>query len=219
MALNIPGLSDSSSTPGTSGVRAANGTQKMGQEEFLQMLLAEVNNQDPMNPQSGSEFVSQLAQITSVDNLNSLNKQVTELVSSLQYSQAMQATNLVGKTVTVPINVMELESSGTMSGEIQLPANADKVQIFIQDANGQVVSSMDLGAQSSGTVPFTTDDLAKGMYAISAVAVVGAEEQSIPVALSTKVNSVVIPGGGQEVELNLAGIGAMPVSQVSRIES
>ena len=162
--------------------------------------------------------IGQLAQITSVENLNSLNSQITGLVSSLQYSQAMQATDLVGKTVTVPMNVMELENSGTMTGEVQVPANADRVQVFIQDASGQVVSSMDFGAQYSGTVPFTTDDLAKGMYSISAVATYGADDQSVPVALSTKVNSVVIPGGGKEIELNLAGIGAMPVSQVSRIE-
>ncbi|WP_211827075.1 flagellar hook assembly protein FlgD [Kistimonas asteriae] len=218
MALDIPGLSGSSSSSGTTGVSAANSTSGMGQEEFMQMLLAEINNQDPLNPQSSSEFVGQLAQITSVENLSSLNSQITGLVSSLQYSQAMQATDLVGKTVTVPINIMELESSGTMTGEVQVPVSADRVQLYIQDASGQIVDSIDLGAQASGTVPFTTDSLAKGMYSISASATYGTEEQSIPIALSTKVDSVVIPGGGKEIELNLAGIGAMAVSQVSKIQ-
>ncbi len=217
MSLNIPGLSGSSSTSGTTGASAVAGTNQMGQEEFLEMLLAEINNQDPLNPQSSSEFVGQLAQITSVENLNSLNSQITGLVSSLQYSQAMQATDLVGKTVTVPMNIMELENTGSMSGEVQVPVNADRLQVFVQDANGQVVSSMDFGPQYSGTVPFTTEDLAKGIYAISAVATYGADTETVPVALSTKVDSVVIPGGGKEIELNLAGIGAMPVSQVSRI--
>lgn len=219
MAIDIPGLTGSSSTSGVKGVSAASGSSKnLGQEEFMQMLLAQINNQDPLEPQSSSEFVAQMAQITSVENLDRLNAQMVGLVSTMQYSQAMQATDMVGKTVTVPINVMEIDSSDTMSGEVQMSVSAENVNVFIHDATGEIVESIDLGAQTSGNVLFTTNNLAKGMYSVSAIATNGTESQSVPIALSAKVDSVVIPGGGREVELNLAGIGAMPISQVSKIQ-
>ncbi|MCK5893245.1 MAG: hypothetical protein KAG53_02290 [Endozoicomonadaceae bacterium] len=218
MALDITGLAGSPSSSGTKGVSGTAGASQMGQEEFMQMLLAEINNQDPLNPQSSSDFVAQLAQITSVDNLSNLNSQIAGLVSSMQYSQAMQATDLVGKTVTVSANIMELESSGTIAGEVRMPGSAENVQMFIHNAQGDVVKTMDLGAQVSGSVPFTTDDLPEGVYSVSAIAVNGTTEQSVPVALNAKVNSVVIPGGGKDIELNLAGIGAIPVSQISKIQ-
>lgn len=218
MALDITGLTGSSSSSGIQGASGTAGASQMGQEEFMQMLLAEINNQDPLNPQSSSDFVAQLAQITSVDNLSNLNSQIAGLVSSMQYSQAMQATDLVGKTVTVSANIMELESSGTIAGEVRMPVSAENVQMFIHNARGDVVKTMDLGAQVSGSVPFTSDDLPEGVYSVSAIAVNGTTEQSVPVALNAKVDSVVIPGGGKDIELNLAGIGAMPVSQISKIQ-
>ncbi|WP_281647140.1 flagellar hook capping FlgD N-terminal domain-containing protein [Parendozoicomonas sp. Alg238-R29] len=214
--MDVNGISKSVTNSGSVQLGESNGLQ---QRDFLQMLLAEVNNQDPLEPKSSTDFVAQLAQITSVENLESLNQTMTGAVNSMQYSQAMQATGLVGKTVTVPTSVIEVEEGKSVSGEVAVPSNADQLRVIVSDANGQIVGEVDLGKASKGLVNFDTSslDLDAGVYSISAIASNGDEQLKVPVAISSEVESVVIPGGGSEVEVNIAGIGAMPLSQIARI--
>ena len=212
--MNVNGI-----TPTNNGGVQLGGSASLQQKDFMQMLLAEVNNQDPLEPQSSTDFVAQLAQITSVENLESLNQSINGMVSSMQYSQAMQATDLVGKTVTVPTSVVDLAEDGVVKGEISLPTRADQVRLLVTDASGQIVGEVNLGSANAGTLNFSTEslDLDKGFYALSAVATAGGEQLKVPVSVSGEVEGVVIPGGGMEVELNVAGVGAMPLSQVTRI--
>ena len=214
--MDINGVQKTLTSSGSVQLGETNGIQ---QEDFMRMLLAEVNNQDPLEPQSSTDFVAQLAQITSVENLESLNHTMNGMVSSMQYSQAMQATGLVGKTVTVPTSVVEANGEESINGEVSLPTNADSVRVIVSNAIGQIVGEIDLGKQASGGVNFDTSslDLDPGVYSISAIAANAGEQLKVPVSLSSKVESVVIPGGGGEIELNVAGIGAMPLSQISRV--
>ncbi|MTI12489.1 flagellar hook assembly protein FlgD [Sansalvadorimonas verongulae] len=214
--MDINGISKTLTSNGGVQLGESNGLQ---QKDFMQMLLAEVNNQDPLEPKSSTDFVAQLAQITSVENLESLNDSISGMVSSMQYSQAMQATGLVGKTVTVPTSVVETTGEEGIQGEVSLPANAQSVRVLVSDAIGQIVGEVNLGAQARGDSKFDTSslNLDPGVYSISAIATNGGEQLKVPVSISSKVESVVIPGGGSEVELNVAGIGAMPLSQVSRV--
>ena len=214
--MDINGISKTVTSTGGVQLGEQTGLQ---QKDFLQMLLAEVNNQDPLQPKNSTDFVAQLAQITSVENLESLNNSINGVVSSMQYSQAMQATGLVGKTVTVPTSVVEASGEESIQGEVSLPANAESVRVLVSDAIGQIVGEVDLGKQAKGNTTFDTSslDLDSGVYSISAIATNGGEQLKVPVSISSKVESVVIPGGGSEVELNVAGIGAMPLSQISRV--
>jgi flagellar basal-body rod modification protein FlgD len=71
--------------------------QSMGKEDFLKMLVAQLKNQDPLNPMSGTDFATQLAQFSSLEQLTNLNQGITNL-GLYQTSQAnLQAVNLIGK--------------------------------------------------------------------------------------------------------------------------
>src|SRR5438552_17420398 len=77
--------------------------------DFMQLLIAQLQNQDPLNPVSNTEFASQLAQFSSLQGINDLN---TDFASLLQLQQLTQGTNLVGKS----INYTTAGSSGQRSG-------------------------------------------------------------------------------------------------------
>ncbi|CAM3442847.1 flagellar hook assembly protein FlgD [Parendozoicomonas haliclonae] len=215
--MDINGLSQKTVT-NTGGVQLGE-SAGLQQKDFMQMLLAEVNNQDPLQPKSSTDFVAQLAQITSVENLENLNQTLSGMVSSMQYSQAMQATDLVGRTVTVPTSVVEINDGDSIRGEVSLPTIADSLRVLVSDASGQIVGELDLGQSSAGRQAFDISelDLDAGVYSLSAIATSGGEQLKVPVSLTSSVESVVIPNGGTEVELNIAGIGAMPLSQIARV--
>lgn len=64
----------------TSGLAAASASQKtMGSDAFLQLLVTQLQNQDPTNPQSNTEFIAQLAQFSSLEQLTNINKSVTSM--------------------------------------------------------------------------------------------------------------------------------------------
>ena len=75
---------------------------ELGKDQFLELLVAQMNNQDPLSPQENGEFIAQLAQFSTVEGIGNLNTSMESLLSGYQSSQALQASSLVGRTVIVP---------------------------------------------------------------------------------------------------------------------
>ena len=138
-----------SSTSGTSS------TNDM-QNRFLTLLVAQLENQDPLNPLENTELTSQLAQMSTVQGIEQLNTTLSSLVNSLADSQAVQASALIGNTVLVPGSNMTL-SEGKAYGGVNLSAPADQVTVSIIDRTGKVVQTQTLGAQEAGNVLFSWD--------------------------------------------------------------
>ena len=138
-----------SSTSGTSS------TNDM-QNRFLTLLVAQLENQDPLNPLENTELTSQLAQMSTVQGIEQLNTTLSSLVNSLADSQAVQASALIGNTVLVPGSNMTL-SEGKAYGGVNLSAPADQVTVSIIDSTGKVVQTQTLGAQEAGNVLFSWD--------------------------------------------------------------
>jgi len=72
------------------------GTQTLGMSDFLQLMTAQLQNQDPMNPLSNSDFMSQVAQFSTVQGITQLNSSFSSLSGQLSSSQSLQAASLVG---------------------------------------------------------------------------------------------------------------------------
>lgn len=87
------GTSTSGATPTPPPATTGNG---LGTDDFLKLLIAQLKNQDPMNPASGTEFIAQTAQFTAVEKLNQLSQQYTELINT---QKATEATALIGRTI------------------------------------------------------------------------------------------------------------------------
>lgn len=199
----------------SSSAQPSSSSLQVNQNQFIELFVAQLNNQDPLAPLDTNQMLTQLSQISSVESLNSIDDRIDGLTSSLQQSQMLGASQLVGKEITVNTNRVELEESGDVTGEAQLPVAANDVLIRAYDINGVLVASQALGAQNSGKVAFTLDDISAGQYTITATAVSGDEAYAAGVTLSGHVSGVEATGAG--TYLKLANLGTYPLSSVQAI--
>ncbi|TBU83387.1 flagellar biosynthesis protein FlgD [Pseudomonas daroniae] len=221
----LSGLSGSSSSSSTSST--SNSESSLGGTEFLQLLVTQLNNQNPLDPQSNTEFVAQLAQFSSVESLQSLNASMDTILSSFQSSRALQASALVGRSVLVETDqalVSVDESGGGLYGSLVLPSTSSSVSVAVYDDSGSKVRTISLGQQSAGTVEFSwdgTDDegnaLESGTYTFKASATLDGTETALTTYLPAIVSSVTLGQDTEEMTLNLAGLGSIALSKVKMI--
>ncbi len=119
---------------------------KLGKDEFLELLVAQLRNQDPLSPLDGTEFAAQLAQFSSLEQLVGINDKLdSQMNSDLLLSQAINntlAATLIGKEVTVAGNEVGLAEDGKPQLTFELGDFAKEVEITITDATGQVVRTL-----------------------------------------------------------------------------
>ena len=137
--------SSSSSSSATSGSDLQN--------TFLQLLIAQMKNQDPTNPMDSSQMTSQLAQINTVTGIAQLNTSLTSLASQLTTNQQTQAANLISSTVLAPGDSFSVASGKATGFGVTLANDATDVQVTVKNSAGQIVNTIDLGKQSAGTIP------------------------------------------------------------------
>lgn len=212
----FPQYGNSSSAPAS--------TDNLGKEDFLQLLVTQLNNQNPLDPQDNGEFVAQLAQFSSLESLQNLNGTLDSLVSSYQSSQALQASSLVGRSVIVESASALVDTSESFSGVVSMPMAGKDVGIRIYDGNGTLVNTLALGDQARGNVDFIwdgTDDkgdtVEPGTYRFVAEAAIDGASIALRTYLPATVNSVTLSQDGGEMSLNLAGAGSVSLSQVQTI--
>ena len=201
-------------------------TQKkdLGKNEFLELLVAQLNNQNPLEPQENGEFIAQLAQFSQVEGIEKLNTSMGSLLSGYQSSQALQASSLVGRKVIVPTEKAVVDTSETFKGSLVLPVTSSNVYVNVYDSAGKAVSRVNLGQQAAGNVSFMWDGkdssgnlLPPGAYKFEAQATYADGTKGLYTLLPANVDSVALGQNGGEMKLNLAGIGSVPLSQVQII--
>lgn len=197
-----------------SGKSAAKETE----DRFLQLLVTQMKNQDPLNPMDNAEITSQMAQLSTVEGIDKLNGTAQSLSSSLLASQTVQAASLVGHGVLAPGSALEL-ANGAALGGVELTQDADTVLVTLKDASGQVVDKMDLGPQPAGTATFRWEGAggktADGVYAFEVSATQGGKPVAANPLTFGQVGSVSL--GSQGIMLNLNGLGAVALSDVRQI--
>ena len=127
----------------------------MTSDRFLQLLVAQMKNQDPLNPMDNAQVTSQMAQINTVTGIDKLNGTVAGLSAQFMQMQAMQGASLVGHDVVVAGNKLDVDATSAVGQggfEIQTPADAVKVEILAP--SGAVVQTLNLGAQGAGMHSF-----------------------------------------------------------------
>jgi len=209
-------------------------SNELGQAEFLELLMVKMQNQDPLSPQDDTAFIAELAQFSELEEIEKLNSNFSNFSSAMMSNQALQASALVGRSVTVPTNSATLQSGNVVSGSAELPASTSDMTINIYGETGALVESIPLGYQSAGEVVFRWDGMfleangeildwqssqpegvPAGVYRFEVMASVDGEPTQLDTALSANVNSVTIGSGGQ-LTLNLAGIGPVAMSDVKQ---
>lgn len=196
--------------------------KELGKDQFLNLLVAQLNNQNPLEPQGNGEFIAQLAQFSTVEGVEKLNSSMETILSGYQSSQALQASSLVGRKVIVPVDKAVVDTSESFKASAVLPTSSSNVYVNVYDTSGAVVSRINLGEQKAGNVSFIWDGkdasgnvMKPGTYRFEAQATYGNETKGLYTLLPANVDSVTL--GGTELMLNLAGVGNVPLSQVQVI--
>ncbi|PIE03219.1 MAG: hypothetical protein CSA81_03550 [Acidobacteria bacterium] len=149
-------------------------TNELGQEAFLNLLTTQLQYQDPLNPQSDTEFIAQLAQFSSLEQLRSVNANL-DTIELYQISlNNSNALHLVGKEVNISDAMMEHEMGQTHEVKYTVPAGAETITVTVHDENGREVYTQELDGTEPGESEFiwqgvNTDGepVADGTYTIS----------------------------------------------------
>jgi flagellar basal-body rod modification protein FlgD len=197
---------------------------KVGQEAFLELMITQLKNQDPMKPMENGEFLSQIAQFGTVSGINELQKSFGSLATALQSNQALQASTMVGRRVVVAGDKFTHAVGQPAALGFELPLPASRLRATVYDEAGQIVRRLDLGAQSAGISEITWDGsdasgapALPGRYSFKVEALIDGKTQAVPTLVQVPVESVSLPRNGESPILNLAGIGAVSLDAVKRV--
>lgn len=122
----------------------------LGKDDFLNMLITQLQHQDPLNPADSTEFTAQLAQFSSLEQLNNIHdslKNMAQFQAALTHSQAV---SYIGKQITAYGNGLQLKEGQTATCRFELAADAAMTAISIYDATGGFVNSFETGSLGSG---------------------------------------------------------------------
>lgn len=175
----------------TSTTAKTGSSTALGQDEFMTMLLAELKNQDPLNPMEGKDFAAQLAQFSSLQQLSNLNTTMSSLPTYLQTFSNAQMSDLIGDYATATGNSINVSGSET-DISFTLPSDIASGTIKIYDSNGAEVGSADLGSLKSGVngIAWNTSSVSQGNYTFD----ISAKDTSGNAVTATALTSGTITG-------------------------
>lgn len=216
----ISGNSNTATT--TSGITNKNAGDTSGlQDRFLTLLVAQMKNQDPLNPLDNAQVTTQLAQINTVNGIQTLNNTMSMLASNFNNLQLVQGASMIGHNVLVPSSNLNL-SQGNAVGGFSLDQPVDKVIVEIRDLNGTLVQSVDLGAQTEGIHGFAWDgkdnqgtSVTDGRYTLKINAVRDGEKISATALSLGQVNS--LTPGANGMQISVEGLGQFPITDIKQM--
>jgi flagellar basal-body rod modification protein FlgD len=196
-------------------------TSTLGQEDFLKLLMTQLQNQDPMEPMDNGEFMGQMAQFSTVQGVTEMGESIDGLVSIYQGQQMSANASMIGKKALVNGNWAQLEG-GKLAGAIDLTTAANDLRVDVKSESGELMASIGLGSKMAGTQEFSWDGIKQdgttapeGNYYLSASAVRDGQSTVPAMQVYGTVNSVQMKGG--EVTLNVSGQGNVSFNNVKRI--
>jgi len=212
---------NSSASPATNFGGVAK-KDELGQAQFMQLMIAQLRNQDPTKPMDPSEFLGQLAQFGTVSGIQNMQSSLSTLSDSLRSSQVLGGTSLVGHYVLADASEAVLGDAGAVAGTTTIPEGASSASLVITDSSGQLIRRMPISAQQ-GEAEFIWDgttDLGTrapaGSYKISAIANVGGTAEQLTTQLVGHVGSVSIDPSDFSMTLN-TDLGPIALSRVRRV--
>ena len=207
------------------------------EDRFLKLLVAQMINQDPLNPMDNAQVTSQMAQLSTVTGINRLNDTLDMLMSSLSVNQMLEAASMIGHGVLVSGDSTVLSRAPDVEGEdgeiipgaaisvmgIDLADRASDVLINIYNQNGGLVSTMSLGAADAGVMPISWDGSTNdggaappGKYTFTVSATNGGQSvRANPLSFGEVMS--VSQGSDNNVTLNVLTLGTIRLSDVRQI--
>jgi len=217
-------LASGASTGNGAGNSPVSGVGGLTMSDFLTLMTAQLQNQDPLNPTDSNQFLSQLSELSTVEGISQLNTSMTTLSNSMLSSQALTSASLVGQGILTAASSAAYTSGTPLSGAVQVPAGATGVVLTITNAAGAMVSQLAV-PPGAGLQNFSWDGTASngqpapsGAYGVSATAEVGGATQAATTLLNGTVSSVTLGAAGASPTLNTPQLGPIALSAVQQID-
>lgn len=199
----------------------------LGKDDFLKIMITQMKNQDPTNPFKAEQFATELAQFTSVEQLQNMNRSLDKMGTQHKPLEKMALSNLIGKSVSVDPERFVHQESEPSNIRYELGQDAKDVTISIHNENGEQVYQKEIGAKTKGSQQFRWEGLnslgqkAKSGNFLVKVKAKDAAGQEIKIPKASQAQVVGVSFDGGEPTLLVGEIGkAQKVSfqNVTRIE-
>jgi len=171
-STTISGVTDYTDTTATT----TSTDDAIGKDTFMTLLLAQLQNQDPLNPMDATQFSTQLAQFSSLEQLYNINENMETLIDSQSSSNTYQVLDLIGKEIEADGDILSLGDAGTATGGFTIESDAD-CSVVIYNESGKAIKTIDLGSLEAGDHTFEWDgneqdgdDAGAGLYSFKITA-------------------------------------------------
>ncbi|MGF1702751.1 flagellar hook assembly protein FlgD [Photobacterium makurazakiensis] len=208
-------------TSNNGGVTTTSGSDQIatnGQQDntFLTLMIAQIQNQTPLDPLDTTQFMTQLAQMTQVETMQNMNGTVTNQMVLLDNIQVLTTAGMVGQDVRVSTDTLELAGE-PLDALVDLGSAVDDLKVEIRNDAGELVETIELGVNGEGEVPFIIDPKALGLkdgqYDLTVVTSDSDYKPELMVAGT--IEKMRIPPGGGSPEFLIAGVGYVPFFNVT----
>jgi flagellar basal-body rod modification protein FlgD len=198
---------------------------QLSESDFLSLLVAQMQDQDPTQPSDPTAFVNQLASFSEVSGMDSMQSSMNNLASSMLASQVASGTSLIGQQVIASTNTASLTSGGTVTGALDVPSTASSVQVQVTDSNGNAISTFSVTPPSGGgDTTFTWNGLESsgaaaptGIYTFNVTAAGGGTSTTLTPMFASTVQSVSVNPSTQTLSINTSA-GSVPLSSVVQVQ-
>ena len=194
----------------------------LGQADFLKLMTAQMQNQDPFNPVDNTQMVAQMAQFSQLSGITEMSTTLKGISDKLGATTTSDAVSYIGHNVLTEGTTAYGRSTGGITGAVELDAAASEVNVSISDASGQVLHTEKLGAQKAGTVTYDWDgtdangaNAGSGPFTVSVSAANAGSTLTARSLVWAPVESVSTAGGA--AVLTVPGLGQVPVTAVRQI--
>ena len=216
-------------TTAASGSSAANAltnstSAALGQQDFLTLMLAQLKNQDPLQPMENGEFLAQLAQFSTVGGIEKVNDTLASLGEGMRDFRIATAANLLGHEVLVPGNIARPGKDGSVNGVVDLPQPASSVVVSYSDATtGALLHTQTFADQPRGLMGFSWSDLPAGMaearspVRVTVSATTASGTAQVGASVFARVLSASTGTTAADMTLQIEGYGALNALEVETV--
>jgi len=129
----------------------------LGKDDFMQLLLVELQHQDPTEPMDSEKILSQTSQLATLEASENTNQALADLAASLSSSQQFSTISAIGKTADLGSDAISLDEGSTSDFEVYFPSDVEQGTIEITDLQDNLIATLPVGTNPSGVYQFTWD--------------------------------------------------------------
>ena len=200
------------------------GMSELGQKDFLRLMTAQMQNQDPFSPMENGEFLAQMAQFSTVNGLESVNNTLNAISGQIAGNRISTGSSLLGQHVLVPGTVARADDEGEIHGVVDLESAASEITIRYTDSEtGAILHSEEMGAHPAGLMGFSWTSVPpelrenRAAVRISVTAQSGGEVTAMPTSVYAKVTGVEMPADGTDINLRIEDYGVRNSLEISTL--